>query len=256
MKKPWKNVKKYPHISGVFVWTGFDYIGEPTPYTWPSRSSYFGIVDLAGFPKDIYYMYQSEWKDTPVLHIFPHWNWKVGQPIDVWAYYNNADSVELLVNGESQGSKRKINEELHLMWRINFEPGILKAISYKNGKVVLTKEIKTASSPHKIKLTADRAKLTADGKDLSFITITILDKNSNIVPDAENLVQCHVEGTGKIVGVDNGSQINLEPFKAESIKAFFGKCLVVLQSTEKKGKIKLVATSNGLRSASITIQTK
>ncbi len=136
-EKTWKIVKKHDFISGQFIWTGFDYLGEPTPYSWPSRSSYFGIIDLAGFPKDIYYMYQSEWTDKDVLHVFPHWNWQKGQTIDVWAYYNNADEVELYLNGRSLGKSDKKGDDLHVMWRVKYEPGTLKAISRKDGKEVL-----------------------------------------------------------------------------------------------------------------------
>ncbi|MGH7237279.1 MAG: glycoside hydrolase family 2 TIM barrel-domain containing protein, partial [Candidatus Saccharimonadales bacterium] len=148
----WKVMKKYPFLSGMFIWTGFDYLGEPTPYSWPSRSSYFGIVDLAGFPKDVYYMYQSEWTNKPVLHIFPYWNWTPGQLIDIWAYYNNADEVELYLNGKSLGIKKKTGDDLHVMWRVKYEPGTLKAVSRKDGKVVLTREIHTAGAPAKIEL--------------------------------------------------------------------------------------------------------
>jgi beta-galactosidase len=121
----------------MFVWTGFDYLGEPTPYPWPARSSYFGIVDLAGFSKDVYYMYQSEWTNKPVLHLLPHWNWETGKTIDVWAYYNNADEVELYLNGKSLGIRKKAGDDLHVMWRVKYEPGTLKAVSRKNGKTVL-----------------------------------------------------------------------------------------------------------------------
>ena len=115
-------MKTLPHVSGLFVWTGFDYLGEPTPYWWPSRSSFFGIVDLAGFPKDVYYMYKSEWTDEPVLHIFPHWNWKEGEPVDIWAYYNNADEVELYLNGKSLGVRQKTDSTYHVSWRMPFTP--------------------------------------------------------------------------------------------------------------------------------------
>lgn len=164
------------HLAGMFIWTGFDYLGEPTPYPWPARSSYFGIIDLAGFPKDVFYMYQSQWTNTPVLHIFPHWNWKPGQLVDVWAYYNNADEVELFLNGKSLGSKKKVQHEFHVYWRIPFEAGTIKAVSRKNGVTVLTKEITTTGTPSKIILTADRNKIKADGEDLSFITAKIADE--------------------------------------------------------------------------------
>jgi beta-galactosidase len=192
-EQTWKVMKKYDFLSGMFIWTGFDYLGEPTPYSWPSRSSYFGIVDLAGFPKDVYYMYQSEWTNKTVLHIFPYWNWTPGQLIDVWAYYGNADEVELYLNGKSLGVKKKVGDDLHVMWRVPYEPGTLKAISRKDGKVVLTREIHTAGAPAKIELSADRKVISADGKDLSYITVKILDKDGNVVPNADNLVKFKIK---------------------------------------------------------------
>ena len=252
-EETWKAAKKYDHVSGLFVWTGFDYLGEPLPYPWPARSSYFGIVDLAGFPKDSYYMYQSEWTDKPVLHLLPHWNWEQGKTVEVWAYYNQADEVELYLNGKSLGKKSKQNDDLHIQWSVIFEPGTLKAISRKNGKDVLVSEVKTAGAPAKIELIADRKNIKADGKDLSFVTVRILDKAGNVVPDADNLVDFKVEGNGFVAGVDNGFQASLEPFKANYRKAFHGLCLAIIQSTEKVGTIKLTATSVGLSSSVILI---
>ena len=143
----WPAVVRNPHVIGDFTWTGWDYLGEPTPFPWPAVSSYFGIIDLAGFPKDPYYFYQSEWTSTPVLHIFPHWNWKPDERVDVVAYFNNADEVELFLNGRSQGTKRKQGDDMQVFWRLNFEPGALKAVSRKNGQIVLTREVRTAESP-------------------------------------------------------------------------------------------------------------
>lgn len=251
-----KEAKKYDHVSGIFVWTGFDYLGEPLPYPWPARSSYFGIVDLAGFPKDSYYLYQSEWTNKPVLHILPHWNWTTGKAVEVWAYYNNADEVELYLNGKSLGRKSKQGEEMHVMWNVPFDAGTLKAISRKGGKEVLVKEIKTAGAAANIELIADRKNIKADGKDLSFITVRVLDKDGNLVPNADNLVNFKLEGEGFIAGVDNGFQASLEPFKANYRKAFNGLCLAIIQAKEKAGTIKLTATSNGLTSSSILITTK
>jgi len=252
----WKVIKKYDFLSGLFIWTGWDYLGEPTPYSWPSRSSYFGIIDLAGFPKDVYYMYQSEWADKPVLHILPHWNWKSGQTVDVWAYYNHADEVELFLNGQSLGTKKKEGDDLHIMWRVKYEPGILKAVSRKDGKVVLTREIHTAGAPAKIQLIADRKLIKADGKDLSFVTVKILDKDGNVVPDADNLVNFKISGTAFIAGVDNGSETDHDPFKASYRKAFNGLALAIIQSKDKPGNITLTATSNGLQSAMVVLQAK
>lgn len=254
-EETWKEAKKYDHVSGLFVWTGFDYLGEPLPYPWPARSSYFGIVDLAGFPKDSYYMYQSEWTNKPVLHILPHWNWELGKSVEVWAYYNNADEVELYLNGKSLGKRSKKDDDLHVLWNVNFEPGTLKAVSRKNGKEALVKEVKTAGAAAKIELIADRKNIKADGTDLSFVTVRVLDAAGNLVPNADHLVNFKVEGDGFIAGVDNGFQASLEPFKANYRKAFHGLCLAILQSSEKAGIIKLTATAGGLTSASITIKT-
>lgn len=255
-EETWKEAKKYDHVSGLFVWTGFDYLGEPLPYSWPARSSYFGIVDLAGFPKDAYYMYQSEWTTKPVLHVFPHWNWTAGKTVDVWAYYNNADEVELFLNGKSSGTRAKKGEDLHVVWQLRYEPGVLKAVSKKNGRVVSVKEIKTAAKPAKIELLADRSNIAADGKDLSFVTVRILDEQGNLVPDADNLVQFKLEGAGTIAGVDNGFQASMEPFKADYRKAYRGLCLAIVQASEKSGKLKLTATSAGLQDADLTITVK
>ncbi|HWK06742.1 MAG TPA: beta-galactosidase GalB [Puia sp.] len=252
-EETWKVIKKYKFLSGQFIWTGFDYIGEPTPYPWPARSSYFGIIDLAGFPKDEYYMYQSEWTDRPVLHIFPHWNWVKGDTVDVWAYYNNADEVELSLNGKSLGVKRKEGDELHISWRVIYEPGTLTAISRKNGKTVLTSEIKTAGKPAGIILKADRGLITADGKDLSFITAKIVDAAGNPVPEADNLIRFTANGEGAVIATDNGSETSMESFKTNEHKAFHGMCLAVIQSKGKAGRIQLTATAEGLAATSITL---
>ena len=255
-EKSWDMVKTMDHIPGYYVWTGFDYIGEPTPYEYPARSSYFGIIDLAGFPKDVYYMYQSEWTNKKVLHLFPHWNWEKGQEIDIWVYYNNADEVELLVNGKSQGVKRKGENEYHLSWRVKYELGTVKAISRKNGQMVLEQEIRTAGEPTQIRLTADRRTIKADGKDLSFVTVEILDKDGTLCPNADNLVRFEVNGNISIAGVDNGSPYSMERFKDNKRKAFYGKCLVVLQNDGTKGKSTLKAISEGLEAAEITLSGK
>ncbi|QKJ28505.1 DUF4982 domain-containing protein [Mucilaginibacter mali] len=247
----WKIIKKYPFLSGMFVWTGFDYLGEPTPYPWPARSSYFGIVDLAGFPKDVYYMYQSEWTNKPVLHLLPHWNWQPGKTVDIWAYYNNADEVELYLNGKSLGIRKKQGDDLHVVWKVKYEAGTLKAISRKDGKIVKTEQVVTAGEPYQIKLNADRSTIKADGKDLSFVTVTVLDKQGNPVPNADNLIRFNIEGAGVLKAVDNGSQTNLQSFQSKQCKLFSGKCLVIIQSGQKKGNIAVTATGNGLKSASL-----
>ncbi len=251
-----KVFQKYDHVSGMYVWTGFDYIGEPTPYEWPARSSYFGIVDLAGFPKDAYYLYQSQWTNKTVLHLFPHWNWQQGQTVDVWAYYSNADEVELFLNGKSLGIRKKQNDDMHVVWRVTYQPGTLKAISRKNNKIVKETIINTASAASKISLNADRTILKKSADDLSFITVDIRDKQNNIVPLADNLVKFAIEGDGEIVGVDNGSQTSMESFKANHRNAFHGKCLVIVKAKNKAGIIKLTATAKDLSSATINLQVK
>lgn len=261
---PWGNtheeniklVRNNDFISGQYIWTGFDYIGEPTPYGWPARSSYFGIVDLAGFPKDVYYLYQAEWTNKQVLHLFPHWNWTEGQEIDMWCYYNNADEVELFINGESQGIRSKDEDNLHVVWRVKFIPGTVKVVARKNGNIIAEKEIHTAGTPHKIRLTPDRNIITADGKDLSFVTVEVLDKDNNLCPLYENLINFEVKGNAFIAGVDNGYQTSMERFKDNKRKAFNGKCLVVLQNNGEKGTATLTANSNGLESSTIEIKSK
>jgi beta-galactosidase len=254
-EETWKIVKKYDFFSGMFIWTGWDYIGEPTPYPWPAISSYFGIIDLAGFPKDMYYMYQSEWTNKPVLHLFPHWNWKEGQDVDVLAYFNS-DEVELFLNGKSLGAKRKVGDELHVVWRVPFEPGTLRAVSRKNGKEVLTEEVRTAEQPAKIVLIPDRKVIQAGGTDLSFVTVKIVDQNGTLVPRADNLINFEVDGEAFIAGVDNGSEISHESFKANHRKAFHGMALAIVQSKGKAGRVTLRATSAGLSPASVEIQVR
>ena len=156
----WIAVRDRDYAAGTFVWTGFDYLGEPTPYSWPSRSSYFGIVDLCGFPKDCYYMYRSEWTDEPTLHLFPHWNWSEGDKVDVWAYYNTADEVELLVNGRSLGRSAKTPERLHALWEgVRFEPGEITAVAYKDGEEIMRQTRRTAGEAVGLTLTPDRERI-------------------------------------------------------------------------------------------------
>jgi beta-galactosidase len=233
-EETWDVVKHTPYVGGQYIWTGFDYIGEPTPYGFPARSSYFGIIDLAGFPKDSYYMYQSEWTEKPMLHLFPHWNWVPGDYIDMWCYYNGADEVELFINGESQGVRKKAEHqsggwkpglctEYHVGWRVTFDPGEVKAVSRKDGKVVCEQVIKTAGAPDHIRLSIDYK-----GKETTFITAEVVDKDGNLCPWAEDQIYFIYEGEGKVIGTDNGCQTSMENFKAPQRKAFFGKCMVVV----------------------------
>ena len=221
-EQTWDVVKHTPYVGGQFIWTGFDYIGEPTPYGFPARSSYFGIIDLAGFPKDSYYMYQSEWTQKPVLHLFPHWNWVPGDYIDLWCYYNNADEVELFINGQSQGVRRKDEHTYHVSWRVTFDPGEVKAVSRKNGQVVCEQTIRTAGAPDAIRLSVDY-----QGKDATFVMAEVIDKDGNLCPWADDLIYFIYEGEGKVLGTDNGCQTSMERFTSPQRHAFHGKCLVV-----------------------------
>ena len=253
-EQTWDVVKHTPYVGGQFIWTGFDYIGEPTPYSFPARSSYFGIIDLAGQPKDIYYMYQSEWTNKPVLHLFPHWNWLEGQQIDMWCYYNNADEVELFINGKSQGTRRKSNTltshsspltstPYHVMWRVAFEPGEVKVVARKDGSVVREQTIRTAGQPDHIQLSIDYL-----GRDLTFVQAVVADKDGNRCPWAENQLFFTTDGRAEVIATDNGCQTSMERFTAPSRKAFFGRCIAVV-----RGKGNLQARSYGLPVATLKV---
>lgn len=230
-EEAWVRVRDREWMAGGFVWTGFDYLGEPTPYSWPSRSSYFGIVDLAGFPKDIYWMYQSEWTDEDVLHVFPHWNWNEGDLVDVWAYYNNADEVELFVNGKSYGRDSKEGEKLHAQWiGVPYEPGRIEVVSYRNGRIVARERRATTGEPVKLKLTADRQVIDGDGYDLSYITIEAVDSQGREVPTADILCKFNVSGAGELFGVDNGDATDHLSLKGDTKALFNGKALAVVRS--------------------------
>ena len=211
-------------------------------------------------------MYQSVWrKDIDVLHLFPHWNWNEGDVVDVWTYYNNADCVELFVNGVSAGMRRKVSyeeietgkipstkmldmsTEYHCCWRIPYSPGEIRAVSYKDGKVVAEKVVRTAGVPASLRLTVDRSEIMADGYEMAFVSVEVLDKDGNICPYADNDIKFNVKGPGKIAGVDNGSPITLERFKADHRKAFHGKCLVIVQNTGKTGTVHVEAVSDNLK---------
>ncbi|MDP2338752.1 MAG: glycoside hydrolase family 2 TIM barrel-domain containing protein [Bacteroidota bacterium] len=268
----WRTVKETPYVAGLFVWTGFDYYGEPA-YPYPCISSSYGIIDLCGFPKDVFYFYKSQWTNEPVLHLLPHWNWKEGQLIDVVAY-TNCDEIKLYLNdkliGKQAFADTKITyqtnqwdkiidlgqgQKLSLNWKVPFKSGTLRAEGYKNGKLIATDVVKTAGDAAKIELIADHSAIHADGKDLSYITVKIKDDRGTLVPNADNLVHFDIEGEGKIVGVANGDPISLEPAKGKERRAFSGMCQVVIQSASKKGNITLKASSLGLTDEKITLTT-
>jgi beta-galactosidase len=241
--------ERYPFLSGMFIWQGIDYLGEPTPYEWPARSSYFGVVDLAGFPKDPFYLYQSVWTASPMLHLLPHWNWAAGDSIDVWAY-TNGDEVELFLNGVSLGARRKSEDVSHLMWRVAYAPGTVRAVARRSGSVWATAELKTAGAPARVALDPDRTRLSADGADLSFVTVTVLDSTGVAVPTAEHSVHFTVTGDARIEGVDNGDQFSHESLKADHVRLFSGKALVIIRSGRTPGTVTLTASVQGLAPAS------
>ena len=215
---------------GGFVWTGLDYRGEPTPYQWPNINSHFGIMDVCGFPKNIYYYYQSWWTDKDVLHISPHWNWKgkEGQPIDVWVN-SNADNVELFLNGKSLG-KKDMPVNGHLQWSVAYQPGTLEAVAYKKGKKLTTK-VETTGAPYEVVVTPYKTTMVADGKDASVLNISVVDKQGREVPDVDNQIQFTLTGDAKIIGVGNGDPSSHEPDKIFDGQwqrhLFNGKCQVI-----------------------------
>jgi len=249
----WRAVKSRPFMSGTFVWTGIDYLGEPVPYPYPARSSYYGIIDQAGLVKDVYYFYQSEWTHKPVLHIFPHWNWKAGDTVDVWCYYSQADNVELFLNGKSLGKRHKSDaasggNAFHLHWKVPFEPGVLRAVSTSGMKTVLTQEIKTAGVPKKIGLDVDRRHFRGVPGDLCYVTIQLEDQAGIPVPDQDQLLHFDVNGDATLVGVNNGYQADLNTFKNTNYRTWKGKCVAVIRPGHSKGTFTLRVAGKGLTS--------
>jgi beta-galactosidase len=248
---------KHPYVAGEFVWSGWDYLGEPTPY-YGARSSYFGIIDLAGFKKDRFYLYQSRWRpDFPMAHILPHWTWpeRAGQVTPVHVF-TSGDEAELFLNGKSLGRKKKGAYEYRLRWDdVIYQPGALKVVAYKNGKVWAIDEVKTAGEPTKFKLELDRNTIRADGRDLSFVTVTVTDKHGMIAPRADNQIHFHIEGPGEIVATDNGDPTSFESFQSHDRKAFNGLCLVIVRGQiGQAGEIKLTAKADGMEVGATTIK--
>jgi beta-galactosidase len=252
-----------PWMAGEFVWTGIDYIGEPTPFNWPNRSSSFGIVDIAGFPKDRFYLYQSKWRPQPIVHILPHWNWPdeyKGKAIPVWTY-TNADSVELFLNGKSVGVRDWTGvKETHLTWQVPYEPGTLRAVAKKAGKIVAEDAVDTAGAPAKLEFVADRDTIRPDGQDLSFVTVRVVDAKGRLCRATGNVaVQFDLSGAaGEIAGVDNGDPTNHEPFKgptklAASHRTFNGLAVVVLRAPRATGTLTLRARADGLAPATVRV---
>ena len=245
-------VKADPWVAGEFVWTGFDYIGEPTPYTWPSRSSYFGIVDLCGFPKDRYYLYRSQWTDEPVVHLLPHWNWPqfAGKAIPVWCY-TNADEVELFLNGRSLGTGTR--RDLHVEWSVPYEAGELKAVGRRGGKVVATDVVHTAGPATRLVLSSDRRSVHAGRRDLAFVTVSVVDADGHPCPTAGDEVDYGVTGPAVIAGLGDGDATNHEPFQGRRHRVFNGLGLVVLQAGDDAGDVQLTAVAEGLTPATASV---
>jgi beta-galactosidase len=238
---------------GEFVWTGFDYGGEPTPNSsWPSKSSYYGIVDMAGFPKDVYYFYKSRWTTDPMVHLLPHWNWTSGTTVTVQAY-GICDSVELFLNDKSQGSKTESASTLNFEWSVPWASGTLRADCKKGGSVAASDTVKTAGAAAGIALSADRSTIHADGKDLVFITGDIQDASGVFVPTGNNSVTFSVSGPGTLVGLDNGDATDTTSYKGSSRKAFSGKVLAIVRSTGTPGSIAISGTASGLTAGSVTV---
>lgn len=251
--------EKHPYVGGEFVWTGWDYLGEPTPFD-SSRSAYSGIIDLAGFKKDRFYIYQAHWRpDFPMAHILPHWTWpeRVGQVTPVHVF-TSGDEGELFLNGKSLGRKKKDAYEYRLRWDdVVYQPGTLKVVAYKNGKKWATDEMKTAGEPARLKLEPDRNEIGADGRDLSFVTVTVTDKTGLAVSRANNQIHFDIEGPGEIVATDNGDPTSFESFQSHDRKAFNGLCLVIVRGNPgQPGKIKLTAEADGLKIGTASIETK
>ncbi|MGD0225918.1 MAG: beta-galactosidase GalA [Terriglobia bacterium] len=250
----WQTYNQRAFLAGGFIWTGFDYRGEPTPYGWPCISSHFGVIDTCGFFKDLAYYYQAWWSGKPVLHLFPHWNWagKEGQEIDVWCF-SNLEKIELFLNGKSLGVQ-PMEKDSHVAWKVKYTPGTLEARGYKEGRLALTAKRETTGAPARVMLQPDRAKIHGDGEDVSVVAVSVVDEQGRVVPVADNLVTFGVTGNGKLIGVGNGDPSSHEPDKAHQRHAFNGLCVAIIQAQKTAGEIKVRATSPGLASAATVIQ--
>jgi beta-galactosidase len=260
-----KAMRDDPWIAGEFVWTGIDYIGEPTPFDWPNRSSSFGIVDITGFPKDRFYLYQSQWRAEPMVHVLPHWTWPVeyeGKPIPVWTY-TNADSVELFLNGVSQGVRTwRGVQDFHLAWQVPYASGALRAVAWRAGRVVAEDRVETTGAPAKLEMEVDRPVIRADGQDLAFVTVRVVDGQGRLVrAGGNNLVRFTLTGGGAIAAVDNGDPTNHEPFvgptpQAAQHMAFNGLALVVIRAPRAGAIMTLNATADGIAGASVAVRAR
>jgi beta-galactosidase len=249
----WKFYDERPFLAGGFAWTGFDYRGEPTPYGWPCINSHFGILDMCGFPKDNFYYYQAWWGSKPVLHLFPHWNWsgKEGQEIEVWCH-TNLEQVELFLNGRSLGAQQVV-KNTHLVWKVKYAPGAIEARGSKGGQQTLTAKRETTGPAAGIVLRPDRARVAADGEDVSVVTVEVVDAQGRVVPVAANEVSFKVSGSGKLLGVGNGDPSSHESDRADKRRAFNGLAMAIVQAGKQAGEMRVEVSSPGLESATVTV---
>jgi len=251
-------LRKSPWVAGQFAWTGFDYLGECFPFHWPARNGLFGIIDTAGFPKDSYYIYQSDWTDEPMVRILPQsWNWSQYflAPLPVWVF-SNCEEVELFLNNKSLGVKKiHRSESLRAEWLVPFAPGELKAVGRNQGQVVSTDIVRTAGAPKRLEILADRSEIAADGADLSFLEVRLVDEKGVVCRDSDRMVRVAVEGAGALVGVDNGSATNHAPFKGQEVETFYGRCRLIVKSTKQPGSIQLKVTADGVGGGETTLAT-
>ncbi len=252
----WRFANARPWMSGGFVWTGFDYRGEPSPYQWPNISSQYGVIDTCGFPKDTFYYFQAWWSAKPVLHVFPHWNWEglEGQEIAVWVY-SNLDGVELLLNGQSLGRK-EVAKDSHVAWNVKYAPGTIEARGFKDGQQVMVSRRDTVGKAAKLSLVSDRSQLAANGADLAFFTVAVQDAEGRVLPVTDNEVTFAVSGAGKLIGVGNGDPTSHECDIGTARKAFSGLCMGIVQAGKTAGEIKVEVTSPGLSSATTNVAVK
>ena len=242
-------------LAGGFVWTGFDYRGEPTPYKWPCISSHFGIMDTCGFPKDNYFYYQAWWGGSPVLHLFPHWNWpgREGEEIEVWCH-SNLERVELFLNGQSLGAQ-DVRRNTHLMWKVRYAPGALEARGYRAGQVALTARRETTGPAARVLLAADRPRISADGEDVAVVEVRVVDAAGRTVPVAGDEISFQVSAAGKLIGVGSGDPSSHEADRGSTVRrAFNGLCMVLVQATKELGEIRIEATAPGLAPGTAAIR--
>ncbi|TLS51340.1 DUF4982 domain-containing protein [Paenibacillus antri] len=251
-----RSLAEHRFLTGTFIWTGFDYKGEPTPYNWPAIGSHFGIMDSCGFPKHNYYYFKANWTNEPVVHLFPHWSWhgKAGEPIDVWAY-SNCETVELFLNGRSLGTQQ-VDKLGHLEWKVPYEPGTIEARGANGDVQAAVHTVRTTGAPARIVLDADRTTIDADGRDVSMIRASIVDERGDVVPTADNEIHFAVEGAGKLIGVGNGDPSSHESDKAPYRRAFNGHALAIAQSAKAPGEFVLKATGIGLASAEVRVNVR